>query len=201
MSKSLTLILGGVRSGKSSFAQRLAAKGNYVLFLATAEAGDAEMTARIKAHKESRPAEWDTLEEPLELAAALSPVVGDYDVVILECLTLWVSNLMLREPETSGAKVDIPLRVRELMETYGNGTASWIIVSNEVGLGVIPPTRLGRDFADELGRANQQIAAEADFVYFMAAGLPLQIKGERSADAYPPSTGALKPARQDATDV
>ena len=179
MSKSLTLILGGVRSGKSSFAQCLATGSNRVLFLATAEAGDPEMTARIKAHKESRPAEWDTLEEPLELAAALSPVVGDYDVVILECLTLWVSNLMLREPETSGAKVDIPLRVRELMETYGKGKASWIIVSNEVGLGVIPPTRLGRDFADELGRANQQIAAKADLVYFMAAGLPLLIKGER----------------------
>ncbi len=179
----MTLILGGVRSGKSSFAQRLAAGSNRVLFLATAEAGDIEMAARIEAHKQSRPAQWDTLEEPLELAAALSTVAGTFDIVILECLTLWLSNLMLNKPETSEAKVDIPSRVHELMETYGNGSASWIIVSNEVGLGVIPPTRLGRDFADELGRANQQIAAEADFVYFMAAGLPLQIKGERQVDA------------------
>ena len=183
MSKSMTLILGGVRSGKSSFAQRLAAGSNRVLFLATAEAGDPEMTARIKSHRESRPAEWHTLEEPLELAAALSTVAGNYDIVILECLTLWLSNLILKEPETSEAKVDIPSRVDDLLETYGNSSASWIIVSNEVGLGVVPPTRLGRDFADELGRANQQLAAEADFVYFMAAGLPLQIKGERQVDA------------------
>lgn len=183
MSKSLTLILGGVRSGKSIFAQRLASGSNRVLFLATAEAGDPDMAARIKSHKADRPTDWHTLEEPLELAAALSTVAGTYDIVILECLTLWLSNLMLKEPETSGAKVDIPSRIRELLETYGSGTASWIIVSNEVGLGVIPSTKLGRQYADELGRVNQQIAAEADFVYFMAAGLPLQIKGERQVDA------------------
>lgn len=178
MSKSLTLILGGVRSGKSSFAQRLASESNRVLFLATAEAGDQEMAARIKAHKESRPDRWDTLEEPLELADALSPIIGDYDVVILECITLWLSNLMLNEPEGNETMPDISTRISRLLDLYENGSASWIIVSNEVGLGVIPPTKLGRNYADELGRVNQQIAAEADIVYFMAAGLPLKLKGK-----------------------
>ncbi len=179
MSKKLTLILGGVRSGKSRFAQRLASDGKRVLFLATAEAGDADMAARIQSHKETRPSEWDTLEEPLDLAASLSSILNDYDVVILECLTLWVSNLMLAPPTAGDAKADIPSRVHEILELYRRGDASWIVVSNEVGLGVIPSTTLGRNYADELGRVNQLVAAAADAVYFMAAGLPLQIKGER----------------------
>ncbi len=183
MSKNLTLILGGVRSGKSSFAQRLATGNNRVLFLATAEAGDPEMAARIKAHKESRPTEWDTLEEPSELADALSPVIGDYDVVILECVTLWLSNLMLSESAGNETMPDIPTRVRQLLDLYRDGSACWIIVSNEVGLGVISPTKLGRHYADELGRVNQQIAAAADIVYFMAAGLPLKLKGETPTDS------------------
>ena len=177
MSKSLTLVLGGIRSGKSSFAQRLASRGDRVLFLATAEAGDPEMAARIQAHRESRPSDWDTLEEPLKLVAALSPVLRDYDTVILECLTLWVSNLMPNVPASEADNVDIPSDVRKLLRLYSNGRASWIIVSNEVGLGVIPATKLGRRYADELGRVNQLVAAAADFVYFMAAGLPLKLKG------------------------
>ena len=92
MSKSLTHVLGGVRSGKSSFAQRLASRGDRVLLLATAQAGDVEMVARIQAHRESRPSDWDTLEEPLKLVASLSPVLHNYDIVILECLTLWVKQ-------------------------------------------------------------------------------------------------------------
>ena len=176
MKKSLTLALGGVRSGKSNFALRLASRGDRVLFLATAQARDAEMAARIQAHRDSRPADWDTLEEPLDLVTSLSPVLCNYDIVILECLTLWVSNLMLN---TSGdGDADIPSRVRELLRLYRNSGASWIVVSNEVGLGVVPSTSLGRHYADELGRENQLVAAHADFVYFMAAGLPLQIKGE-----------------------
>ncbi len=179
MSKSLTLILGGVRSGKSRFAQRLASDQDRVLFLATAEAGDVDMEARIQAHKEARPAGWDTLEEPLDLATSLSSVLNDYDVVILECLTLWISNMMLAPPMAGDAKADIPSRVHQLLEMFRSGNASWIVVSNEVGLGVIPPTTLGRNYADELGRVNQIVAAEADVVYFMAAGLPMQIKGQR----------------------
>lgn len=171
MSKRLTLILGGVRAGKSSYAQRLAESGKRVLFVATAEAGDAEMEARIRVHQESRPAEWDTLEEPLDLVAALAPVQRRYDTVLLDCLTLWVSNLLL-----SSRSYDIPAEARRLLELYRQGDASWIVVSNEVGLGVVPPTELGRIFADELGRVNQIVAEEADAVYFMAAGLPMAMK-------------------------
>ena len=172
MSKRLTLILGGVRAGKSSYAQHLASHGERVLFVATAEAGDAEMEARIRAHQASRPPEWDTLEEPIDPATALAPLLHRYDTVLLDCLTLWVSNLLL-----SSRTYDIPTETRRLLDLYRRGDASWIIVSNEVGLGVVPATALGRAFADELGRANQLVAEEADAVYFMAAGLPLAMKG------------------------
>ncbi len=171
MSKRLTLILGGVRAGKSSYAQRLAESGKRVLFVATAEAGDAEMEGRILAHQASRPAEWDTLEEPLDLVGVLAPMQHRYDTVLLDCLTLWVSNLLL-----SSRSYDISAEARRLLEVYRQGDASWIVVSNEVGLGVVPPTELGRIFADELGRVNQLVAEEADAVYFMAAGLPMAMK-------------------------
>ena len=176
MNKSLTLVLGGVRAGKSSYAQRLAADGKRVLFVATAEAGDAEMAERIRSHRESRPTDWDTLEKPIDVAAALAPLLHRYDTVLLDCLTLWVSNLLLRGPEPGSTRGDVLSATRTLLELYRGGDASWIIVSNEVGLGVVPPTELGRVFADELGRVNQLVAAEADDVYFMAAGLPLRMK-------------------------
>ena len=121
----------------------------------------------------------------MELVAALSPVVDNYDIVILECVTLWLSNIMVYTQSGNTVESDIPSKVGELLKLYESGGASWIVVSNEVGLGVISPTKLGRQYADELGRVNQQIAAEADFVYFMAVGLPMQIKGERPADADP----------------
>ena len=176
MSKRLTLILGGARAGKSTYAQRLAGSGERVLFLATAEAGDREMAARIEAHRESRPAEWDTLEEPLDLVGALATVADGHDTVLLDCLTLWVSNLLLQGGETESAGADIPGETRRLLGAYERGTASWIVVSNEVGLGVVPPSALGRAYADELGRANQIVAAAAADVYFVVAGLPLNLK-------------------------
>ena len=174
MSKRLTLVLGGARAGKSTYAQQLAARGERVLFVATAEAGDGEMETRIAGHRESRPAEWDTLEEPLDLVGALSPVADRYDTILLDCLTLWVSNLLLQGSETK--PTDIPAEVRRLLAACEEGSASWIVVSNEVGLGVAPPTELGRRYADELGRVNQIVAAAADDAYFMAAGLPLNLK-------------------------
>jgi len=177
LSKRLTLILGGIRSGKSSFAQELAASGDRILFVATAEPLDTEMEARIRAHKESRPDHWDTLEEPLELASALAPVLHCYDTVLLDCLTVWVSNLLLSPPDFETSRRDIPSDVEVLLDVYRKGDGSWIIVSNEVGLGLVATTELGRVFTDELGRVNRLIAAEADIVYFMAAGLPLRIKG------------------------
>lgn len=176
MSKRLTLVLGGARAGKSTYAQELASSGERVLFVATAEAGDPDMEARIEAHRESRPPAWDTIEEPLDLVGALEPVADRYDTVLLDCLTLWISNLLLRDGEEQAGNTDIPAAIRGLLEAYERGTASWIVVSNEVGLGVVAPTRLGRLYADELGRANQLVAAAADDVFFMAAGLPLNLK-------------------------
>ncbi|MDE2893588.1 MAG: bifunctional adenosylcobinamide kinase/adenosylcobinamide-phosphate guanylyltransferase [Chloroflexota bacterium] len=171
MSKRLSLVLGGVRAGKSTYAQQLAEAGERILFVATAEARDDDMTRRIRAHQQARPSAWDTLEEPLDIVGALTPILRRYDTVLLDCLTLWVSNLMLAETEA-----DVPAEARRLLDLYRAGDASWIIVSNEVGLGLIAPTRLGRVYAEELGRVNQMVAAAADEVYFMAAGLPLSLK-------------------------
>ena len=178
MRKHLTFILGGVRSGKSSFAQKLASSGERVLFVATAEAGDREMADRIRVHRESRPPKWETLEEPVELVEALKPVLGKYDTVLLDCLTLWVSNLLLRGTDAVSSRRHILARAEGLAGLIQGSDCSWIVVSNEVGLGVVPPTELGRVYADELGRVNQLLAAEADDVYFMAAGLPIALKGD-----------------------
>lgn len=172
----LTLVLGGVRAGKSAFAQRLATAGGRVLFVATAEAGDHEMAARIAAHQAGRPPEWTTLEEPVDLVGALSAAVDGYDTVLLDCLTLWVSNVLLRTPDPAAGEV-IAARAGELLALQQRSSAEWVVVSNEVGLGVVPPTELGRAFEDALGRVNRLFAAQADAVYFMAAGLPMQLKG------------------------
>ena len=180
MSKRLTLVLGGVRAGKSSYAQRLASEGGgRVLFVATAEAGDADMAARIQAHWRDRPPDWDTLEEPVDLVGALSGVANRYDTVLLDCLTLWVSNLLLRSTDIDSSRTGILTETEWLLDVFRRGSASWVVVSNEVGLGVVPPTRLGRVFADELGRVNQFVAAAADDVYFMAAGLAMPLKESR----------------------
>ncbi len=177
MSKRLTLVLGGARAGKSNFAQRLADQAERVLFVATAEALDQDMTARIRAHQESRPPEWDTLEEPLQIVKSMKPLLSNYDTVLLDCLTLWVSNLLLRDMDC-----DVPSRVEDLLQLYREQDASWIVVSNEVGLGLVATTKLGRLFTDELGRVNQMVAAEADEVIFMAAGLPLTLKSGHPPD-------------------
>ena len=173
----MTLVLGGVRAGKSAFAQRLASDGKRVLFVATAEAGDAEMAARIAAHRASRPADWDTLEEPVDLAGVLTGAVDGYDVVLLDCLTLWVSNLLASAQAREGAGNRIIAQAEALLAVQRESGAAWVVVSNEVGLGVVPPTPLGRAFEDALGRVNQLFAAQADAVYLMTAGIPLQIKG------------------------
>lgn len=176
MSKRLTLVLGGARAGKSTYAQRLAEQGQRVLFVATAEARDEEMSARIAAHQASRPAGWDTLEEPLDLAEALPPLMDSYDIILLDCLTLWVSNLLLEQDQAGATNRDPASEARRLLSVYEAGNASWVVVSNEVGLGIVPTTKLGRVYVDELGCINQIFAAAADEVYFMAAGLPLELK-------------------------
>lgn len=178
--KTLTLILGGARSGKSAFAETLASKrGSRVLYVATAAAGDEEMAQRIEVHRRSRPASWQTLEEPLEVPAALRAVSPDFDLVLVDCITLWVSNLLLQiegQVVPDEAERLVLRRVDELIAACRDGTASYVLIANEVGLGLVPPYPLGRIYRDALGRANQSLAASADEVFFLVAGLPMPLK-------------------------
>ena len=147
-----------------------------MLFVATAEAGDEEMRQRIQAHRLARPRDWDTLEEPIDPAGALSPVADRYDTIVLDCLTMWVSNLLLRGENLGAGQREVLPEVQRLLDIYRRSSVSWIVVSNEVGMGVVPSTELGRIYADALGRVNQVVASEADAVYLMVAGIPVPIK-------------------------
>jgi len=179
MGKRLTLILGGARSGKSAYAQRLAMeRGERVLYVATADAGDEEMAARIAAHQAERPAHWRTLEAPRRVGAAIRSA-GDVDVILIDCLTLLASNVIvpMLEPVTEEkAESALNAEMDELFAGYRANNAEWIVISNEVGLGLVPPYPLGRVYRDVLGRANQRLAAEADEVVFLIAGLPMWVK-------------------------
>ncbi len=164
------LILGGARSGKSAYAQGLAeAQAPDRLYLATATPGDEEMAARIARHRADRGQGWTTLEEPLELASALLMHAKAGRVVVADCLTLWLSNLMLAGRDPGPA-------VRALAEAIGGLEGPAVLVSNEVGMGLVPDHKLGREFRDWQGRANREIGAACDAVIFVAAGLPLQLK-------------------------
>jgi adenosylcobinamide kinase/adenosylcobinamide-phosphate guanylyltransferase len=180
MTRSLTLILGGARSGKSAYAERLAAQaGGRILYVATAEAGDAEMAERIAAHRAGRPAGWTTLEAPRNVGQAIQ-AAGEHAVVLLDCLTLLANNVMVPLPEpiqAAEADAALNLEVDGLLSAYAASSATWLVISNEVGLGLVPPYPLGRIYRDSLGRANQRMAAAADHVYLMVAGLPMLIKG------------------------
>jgi adenosylcobinamide kinase/adenosylcobinamide-phosphate guanylyltransferase len=174
--KELVLVLGGARSGKSSFAQQLAARSDSkVLFLATAEASDDEMVKRIAKHKQSRPAAWVTIEEPLRMASTLMKENQSYDLAIVDCLTVWLGNMMFHNTDVSEEK--IMQEVSAVLRSYKNGSCSYILISGELGLGVVPENPMGRLFRDIHGRMNQEIAQEADKVFLMIAGIPLEIKG------------------------
>ena len=164
------LVLGGARSGKSAYAQTLAeSAAPKRLYLATAEAGDAEMAARTARHRAERGAGWTTLEEPLALAEALKREARPGRVVLVDCLTLWLSNVMFANCDVEGEIARLAKAVLAL-----EGPA--IVVSNEVGLGIVPETKLGRDFRDMQGMINREIAQVCDAVVFLAAGLPTLIK-------------------------
>lgn len=170
----LVLLLGGARAGKSSYALRLAQEhGGPVCFIATAQAFDDDMSTRIERHRSERPAQWQTIEEPYQISEALQQAAAA-SVVIVDCLTLFTSNWLLREPDRCEQIV------RELTADFLNTARSRrqtiICVSNEVGLGIVPETRLGRTFRDLLGRVNQDFAHSADEVYLLVAGLRTQLK-------------------------
>lgn len=168
--QTLTLVLGGARSGKSALSEReVTALSGPWTYIATAQAFDAEMVARIAEHRAARVAGWETVEAPLDLSAALRAVpVGR--PVLVDCLTLWLSNHLLAEH-------DLPHVCDDLLRALDQRRGPVWLVANEVGLGIVPDNALARRFRDAAGRLNQQIAARADRVVFVAAGLPVMLKG------------------------
>jgi len=180
MAKQLILILGGARSGKSRLAEALAGRlGRRILYLATAEGHDPEMAARIARHRSRRPASWRTVEAPTAVGQALAREHGDADLVLLDCLTLLASNILMPlgdEPDEAEAAARLEREIDELLAAYEAGPASLIIVSNELGWGLVPPYPLGRVYRDLLGWAHQRLAARADRVYLMVAGIPVDLK-------------------------
>ncbi len=172
----LTLIVGGVRSGKSRLAEELAAASPPVTYLATALAGDAEMADRITRHRQRRSTDWRTIEEPWDVVAAVAKHL-EVGCVVLECLTLWVTNLMLGLPQQPArGDADILMEVDTLIGTAQVGVGRLIVVSNEVGCGIMPANELGRRFADVLGEANQRLASAADEVFACWAGIAHKLK-------------------------
>ena len=174
----LIFILGGARSGTTLHAQKLAAQfGGRITYVATAERGDDEMRERIAQHRAARPAEWQTIERPMHIGVVL--VRCDAEVVVLDCVTLLVSNVMLAAGETAAtAQVEAQVRreIDNLLDAWHGAQFNMIVVSNEVGMGLVPTYPLGRTYRDVLGRANQQLAQAADEVIFMVAGLPMRVK-------------------------
>ena len=172
------MILGGARSGKSDYAQSLAARlSPDVLYVATATAQDDEMAKRIARHRARRPEKWSTLEAPMEVAAALRERIRGYDVVLVDCLTMLASNVLLHHEEQPDlAEAALMADLEEVCTLCENARATLIMVSNEVGMGIVPAYSLGRYYRDILGRANQRVARRADHVLLLIAGLPVDIK-------------------------
>lgn len=172
------LVLGGARSGKTGFAERLAMRaGDHPLYLATAQALDAEMRERVRLHQQQRARRFATLEEPLALANALKGAARRHDVILVDCLTLWISNLL-------GANRNVAEAVGELAATLATlDTSRVILVSNEVGLGIVPDNPLARTFRDLAGAAHQRLAETCAEVHFIVAGLPMTLKGQRLTES------------------
>ena len=169
----LTLVLGGARSGKSAYAESMLAGYPAPVYLATGEARDGEMADRIRLHRERRGAAWRTVEAPLDLVGALKAAAQPGSAVLVDCLTLWVSNLM-------GASRDVDAEGARLVSALAGLGAPVVFVANEVGLGIVPDNALAREFRDHAGRLNQHLAAVCQRVVFVAAGLPLVLKDQKA---------------------
>jgi adenosylcobinamide kinase/adenosylcobinamide-phosphate guanylyltransferase len=184
MSDGHILILGGARSGKTTFGERMAIRlGRNPAYLATATALDGEMRERVRTHQAQRSARFTTIEEPVKVANAIIRAAKDNDVILVDCLTLWITNLL-------GANLDVARAVEELAVTLGEiDTARVILVSNEVGLGIVPDNPLARSFRDLAGAAHQRFAEICDDVYFVIAGLPMTLKGDPPPTPVPEGNG------------
>jgi adenosylcobinamide kinase/adenosylcobinamide-phosphate guanylyltransferase len=183
---SLILVTGGARAGKSTLAEQLAHQlggDQGVCYLATAEPGDDEMRARIAAHQAARPAGWRTIEVPRNLRGTLATLeFQEVRVVLLDCLTLLVSNVLLAHSDPASVEdvwLSVEAEIGDLIRFAARPTGTIIVVTNEVGLGIVPANEVARTYRDLLGRANQRLAAAATFVYFVVSGIPLEIKGNR----------------------
>lgn len=185
----VTLILGGARSGKSRHAESLALRHKgQPTYIATAEVTDEEMRDRIGHHREGRGGKWRTIEAPIDLVAALNEADGARSFTLVECLTVWINNLMYHDK-------DVASEVERLRACLAKAKGHVVIVSNEVGLGIVPDNALARCFLDEAGRANQAIGAQADEVVFIAAGLPMILKRPRPRTRRAPSRGKARGRR------
>ena len=170
----IIFVTGGARSGKSDFAQDLAEKlEGKRLFLATAQAFDEEMHRRIEKHREQRGNRWDTVEEPIYIGRALRSAVGSYATILIDCLTLWMSNLLLEYQDQDEKMSEI---MDDFFSSIDEFDGTIISVSNEVGMGIVPDNKLARDYRDQLGFLNQRMARRADEVYALLSGIPVKIK-------------------------
>jgi adenosylcobinamide kinase/adenosylcobinamide-phosphate guanylyltransferase len=168
--KRTVFVVGGARSGKSRFALAEASKiAGRKAFIATAAASDDEMSARIEKHRQDRSNDWETFEEPVNLSPLIMEISGEYDVIIIDCLTLWLSNLMFSDRK-------IEEEFQAFISCVASSPSSLFIIANEVGLGIVPDNPLARSFRDLAGFLNQRVAGAADEAYLMAAGIPLKIK-------------------------
>ncbi len=171
----VVFVLGGARSGKSSFALSEGSKiEGKKAFVATMEPGDDELKARIRAHQMERGPEWETFEEPLHLSALLDKIGVQYKVVLVDCLTLWLSNVLFSNNGGGGGGIEN--EIQGLIKAMKNASGPVFAVSNEVGMGIVPGTPMGRTFRDEAGRVNRLMAASADRVYLVVAGIAQRIK-------------------------
>ncbi|MCK9602870.1 MAG: bifunctional adenosylcobinamide kinase/adenosylcobinamide-phosphate guanylyltransferase [Candidatus Omnitrophica bacterium] len=169
----ITFVLGGARSGKSSFALKTALRcRGKTAFIATCQPLDPEMKKRIARHQRSRPKHWQTFEEPRDIGSLLKKIGAGFDTIVIDCLTLLISNLMMDNQDEK----TIEKKFKDVLNTLDKIKAQTIIVSNEVGLGIVPANKLGREFRDIAGRINQMLAAKADNVFFLISGIPWKIK-------------------------
>lgn len=172
----IQLILGGARSGKSRLAEGIAQQSNMaVTYIATAQAWDDEMAERITHHQAQRPASWRVIEEPLQLATCLQSLDQVGQVILVDCLTLWMSNLLMQDEQASYQAIEC----QKLLDVLPTLQSDIILVSNETGLGVVPMGQISRKFVDETGRLHQQLGQIADKVVFCVAGFPMILKGDK----------------------